>query len=574
MLSSPIITRSKKYLKLAVFPLLLLLSTTLPAQTDKSGNMVSYLEALNNFNLGNEQVAEKQFKEIVDKDKNNDAALFYLANINLNRNNIDKAQQYMVEALKIDPNNNWYKQQLAKIYTFTGKNEQAIALYNQLREEQPLKSESYDALIELYISEKNFIKADEVLQDIEKSVGVNEATALTRFNLLIFQQKQEEAYNYLEKFDQQYGTARTSTILGDNYAASQNDSLAQKYYSRALNLAPDYQPANFGLAEIYRIQGKYALYFEKMYPFMRDPNVDPSMKTGYMQQILTNRRFIQTFLPQIDSMMHNMYSAHSSDSSIAYSYSLFLVQSDKSGKALDILHNNLKLYPQSIEAHRQYLSLIYYLEMWEPLIKKANEALLQFPNNTDFLQFKGIGLLQTKKLDESIATFKEVLKHSKGDSTTMVNTLTTIADLSYEAGRSKEAYKYYQKTIKKEPNHFPALNNYAYYLALEGKNLKKAYRMSKITIEGEPNNPTYLDTFAWILHLMNKNIEAKAVFKHAMLYGGKESAAILDHYSHVLWELKEYDLAFLYWDQANKLDPELGIKAKVQEKKQLLESNH
>ena len=91
--------------------------------------------------------------------------------------------------------------------------------------------------------------------------------------------------------------------------------------------------------------------------------------------------------------------------------------------------------------------------------------------------------------------------------------------------------------------------------------------MSKITVEIEPNNPTYLDTFAWILHLMGNNIEAKSVFKHAMIYGGKENADILDHYAEVLFALKEYDLAFIYWNQAHKLDPSLGIEAKIETRK-------
>ena len=572
MILSPIIMRYIRYITIAVLPIFFLYNTPLTAQTNNGNNLATYLEALNNYNLGNETIAEKQFKAVAAKDQSNDAAFFYLANISLKRNDIDKAQQYMVEALKRDPNNSWYKHQLAKIYTFMGKNDKAITLYNQIRDEQPLSSELFDDLIELYIQDKNFSKANEVLTDIEKSVGINEATGLTRFNLLIFQQKQEEAYKYLEQFDQHYGTPRTATILGDNYSAIKNDTLAQHYYLRALTLAPDYQPASFGLAEIYRIQGKYDLYFARMYSFMKDPNVDSYMKTGYMNQILTNVRFAQTFLPQIDSMMNNMYNAHPNDSSVAYSYSLFLVQTEKSSEALSILYKNVQLYPQSIEAHRQYLSLIYYLEMWEPLVRTSEQTLLQFPNHPDFLQFKGIGLLQTNNLPESIATFKEILKYSKGDSTTTVNTLTTIGDLSYQAGNNKEAYKYYKKTIKKEPNHLPALNNYAYYLSLEGKNLKKAYNMSKVTIEKEPNNPTYLDTFAWILHLMDKNIEAKAVFKHTMLYGGKESAAILDHYAHVLFDLKEYDLAFIYWGQADKLDPELNIAAKIAELKKTINS--
>ena len=37
-----------------------------------------------------------------------------------------------------------------------------------------------------------------------------------------------------------------------------------------------------------------------------------------------------------------------------------------------------------------------------------------------------------------------------------------------------------------------------------------------------------------------------------MLYGGKESPVILDHYAEVLYALKEYDLAFVYWNMARQ----------------------
>ena len=39
-----------------------------------------------------------------------------------------------------------------------------------------------------------------------------------------------------------------------------------------------------------------------------------------------------------------------------------------------------------------------------------------------------------------------------------------------------------------------------------------------------------------------------------MLYGGKESPVILDHYAEVLFALEEYDLAFLYWNQAKAIN--------------------
>lgn len=93
--------------------------------------------------------------------------------------------------------------------------------------------------------------------------------------------------------------------------------------------------------------------------------------------------------------------------------------------------------------------------------------------------------------------------------------------------------------------------------------------MSRKTVEAEPDNATYLDTYGWILYLQGKPQEAKPHFKHAMLYGGKDSAVIMDHYAEVLYALKEYDLAFVYWNlakQKNNGDIE-GLDEKIAERK-------
>ena len=37
-----------------------------------------------------------------------------------------------------------------------------------------------------------------------------------------------------------------------------------------------------------------------------------------------------------------------------------------------------------------------------------------------------------------------------------------------------------------------------------------------------------------------------------MLYGGKDSPVVLDHYTEVLFALKEYDMAFVYWNLAKQ----------------------
>ncbi|MFA6334821.1 MAG: tetratricopeptide repeat protein [Bacteroidales bacterium] len=566
-------SKYSKTFRIVIFSIIIsLFAVTIPpeelsAQTKEETDQFYYIEGLRQYNIGSLDEAQKIFLNLIEKKTKNDAVYYYLANIYLQKGSTKKAEELMVSALKLDPGNYWYSIQLAKIYIAQNNQDSAIKIYEELREKYPQKTDLYDDMIDIYIEKKEIDKARKVVEDVERYMGKSEATGLTRYNLLIYENKKQEAFEFLQEFDKEYSTPRTATLLGDYYSGKQIDSTARYYYNKALSLDPSYVPANFGLAEIYRMKGQFDLYFEMINPFLANPEVDSKMKVSYISEILSSQKFVATFAPQVDTMMNNLHRAHPSDSSVAYTYALYLVQTGKKESGLKVLADNLKFYPDSKEAHRQLLSLIYYTESWDLLVKNSDSALVIFPKDPDFLELKGIGLLQSQRIPESIEIFKEILNLSKGDSATTVRNLSILGDLYYQIGNKKESFKYYKKTLSKEPNHISTLNNYAYYLCEDRKQLGKAYKMSKKTIEAEPDNPTYLDTYAWILHLLKKDIEAKAILKHAMIYGGSENATMLDHYAEILYALKEYDLAFIYWGQADKIDPNLGIAAKMAKKR-------
>jgi tetratricopeptide (TPR) repeat protein len=212
-----------------------------------------------------------------------------------------------------------------------------------------------------------------------------------------------------------------------------------------------------------------------------------------------------------------------------------------------------------------------YAEMWDDLAAEGRKAFETFPNEPAFLEYASIGDYNLERYDEVMALCDKVLEVAPRDSSRTLRAWSTKGDLYHNAGDFKKAYKAYDKALKINPDYEYVLNNYAYYLSVEGKNLKKAYEMSKKTIEKEPNNATYLDTFGWIVYLQGRPMEAKPFFKRAMLYGGKDSAVILDHYAEVLFALKEYDMAFVYWSlakQKNSNGEVPGLDEKIQQKKQ------
>lgn len=527
----------------------------------------SFFEILRQYQSEDPDKAIKTITGYLAKNPESDAACYYLSNLYLRKGDSKNALKYIEKACQIDTANYWYLVQTARLYTQERDYTKAAAIYDKIKKEYPQKTTLYDDLIELYVQQKDYAKAVEVIDEIEKIEGKNEATVLTRFNIEVYQGKADEARQMLEEYDKESGSPRSSTILGDLYLNSQNDSLAKYHYDKALSADPSYSPARFGISEYYRMKRQYDLYFENINPFLADSNIDPSMKVSYIKEILKNGQFVQTFLKQVDTMMQNIYTAHPKDSSIAYEFAGYLYQTGNSEEAVKVLQTNILNYPNEENPYKQYLILLYYQELWDDLCREASYVLEKFPGSTDIMELKGIGLIKTDKPAEAIKVYKEIVKEEKGNPQATINPLAILGDLYYQTGNKKLAFEHYEKVLKLDPKNVPTLNNYAYYLSLEDKGLQRAYDMSKITIDEEPNNPTYLDTFAWILYKMEKYLEAKAIFKHAMLYGGKENADILDHYAETLFKLKEYDLAFIYWDQAKVIDPSLGIEEKISARK-------
>ena len=74
-----------------------------------------------------------------------------------------------------------------------------------------------------------------------------------------------------------------------------------------------------------------------------------------------------------------------------------------------------------------------------------------------------------------------------------------MGDILQQKGNTNEAYAAYDSCLQWKDDNIGCLNNYAYYLSLENKNLSKAEQMSYKTVKAEPKNSTYLDTYAWIL---------------------------------------------------------------------------
>lgn len=323
----------------------------------------------------------------------------------------------------------------------------------------------------------------------------------------------------LKKNPAKYRNAYTLTILADQNLVSYRDTLALENYEAALLYEPDYTPAILGKSEVYRMRNNLPAFFSTLREFTTDGSVMPYPKCEYVNNILRHidGNLFRNWGAQLDTLVTDCPNTHPNDSSCLKLAGRWYYGTGRKEEGRKYFDRLLENYPEDIEAHFIRLQIL-----------------------ADDDDCKGM-------IEES----KAIISLANGNKDYIVPAMSTIGDCYYEMGRAKEAYKWYDKTLKVNPEYLPVLNNYAYYLSLERKNLSKARKMSAVTVSKEPDNPTYLDTYGWILHLLGEDKEAKLLFKHAMLYGGKDNAEVLLHYSEVLRALGEDDVANYYKDLAD-----------------------
>ncbi len=510
--------------------------------------------------------------EIIAEDTNVDAAWYYLAQCAVLKDDLETAEQCFRMATELDPENFWYRYRLARLYAVTSRQELTIDMYEKLLNDFPRKSDLYFDMVELYVAQKEYDKALETLKEIETVFGMTESIAMYRFNLMRMLNRQEEAFKSLEDYNKQYSSPFVLTTLADYEMSMYNDSTALAYYNEALDLAPDYAPALLGKAETLRLTRKYNEYFSVLNKYIEGSDGPASAKSDYLMAIVqrTDPKFLNSFMPQMDTVMSKAVEIHPKDSMMLQTAAVYYYSTNRKDLSKNYFEANLKAWPQSFSASANYVEFLMYAEEWEELSRVGREAFERFPKETAFLEMASVGDFNMKDYDKVLEICNKVLEVAPNDSSKTLRAWSTMGDIYHELGENKKAYKAYDKALKINPDYIYVLNNYAYYLSVEGKKLGKAYKMSKKTIEAEPDNATYLDTFAWILYLQGKALEAKPFFKHAMLYGGKDSAVIMDHYAEVLYELKEYDLAMVYWNLAlQKRDERIpGLEEKIKLRKQ------
>jgi len=511
------------------------------------------IDAVSLYINGDFDTARAKLLPLSSAASDNDAVFYYLGLCDFALGDMEEAESFLKQAVSLDSVNFWYRDRLARLYSATEKTEKTTEIYEGLAKDFPKNVNVYYALVNLYGELGKPDKMLESLGEIEMISGKSEMVTLARYDILSRMRRNEEAFSTLEDFNRDYTSARVLSVMGDACLAQYKDSLALSYYDEALSDESSYPPALLGRAEVFRIRRDYPEYFSVITSYFSNSEISQDDKSRYFNTMMQHfdPHFIQNFKERIDTLADIYIACAPDDSTTLQSTGSYFYSTSRVERAGKNFARNRALYPESLQIRLLYVQYLALTNKWGEMLEEAERGFTDFQKNTEFLQMKSAAYFNLKDYYGAIRETERVLEYTSPSDTAMVTRMfTNIGDTYNLLGENTRAFQAYEKAIAANPKNAMALNNYAYNLCLAKRKLRKAYKMSQQTIEMEPDNATYLDTFGWILFTQGKALEAKAFFKHAMLYGGKEQAAVLDHYAEVLYALKEYDLAKVYWNLA------------------------
>jgi len=512
-----------------------------------------FLEALKQKMFGNMQKSIQLLSSCLEIDPNSSAAMFELANIHAANNDFTSASLLLEKAISINSGNKWYKQLLAQIYQQQRKFSEAADIYTQLLQDDPENIELLYTKAILLANAEEFDEAIAAYDLMEKKEGVNEQISVAKQQLYVTSGNIDGAFNEIEKLiefnpeePKYYG------LLADLYLSTGDSVKALENYNKILMMDPDNGFVHFSLANYYISIDEIDKSYEETIKGFSSENVDIKNKLQLYMMLTSNREKTKITDEKEEELIQLLIEKHPDEFLVYTVYAESLLKKQKLPEARVALLKALDINPNDYIMWERVLFIDNDLQDWDGLYKHSKQTIGLFPNQPQGYLLNAVATIQLEKFEETITVSEEGMDFIVDNPQLEGQFLMLKGEAVYKLNRKQEAFKLFDKAVELDRENYIALNNYAYYLSLDGGDLDKAERMSGRVVARFPNNATYLDTHAWVLFKKGEYKLAKFYMESAIKNGGDDNATLLEHYGDILFMSEKLNEAKEYWEKAKE----------------------
>lgn len=504
------------------------------------------------------------------------SALYEVSQYYMFLRQVPQGQEALEKAVANAPDNYWYSQGLASLYQQQNELDKAVTLLEQMVVRFPAKQDPLFNLLDLYGRQEKYDEVISTLNRLEKRMGKNEQLSMEKFRIYLQMKDDKKVFQEIESLVQEYPMdMRYQVILGDVYLQNGKKQEAYDVYQKVLAAEPDNPMAIFSMASYYKQTGQEELYQQQLDTLLLNKKVTPDTKVGVMRQMIVENEQADKDSTQIIALFDRIMKQEQDDPQIPMLYAQYLLSKKMESESVPVLEQVVDLDPTNKAARMMLIGAAAKKEDYKQIIKVCEPGIEATPDALEFYYYLAIAYNQAEKPDSVISICTRALEHKTADGKKEIVSefYSILGDMYHTQKQMKEAYAAYDSALVYNPSNIGALNNYAYYLSVERRDLDKAEEMSYKTVKAEPNNATYLDTYAWILFEKGNYAEARIYIDNAMKSeGGDKSDVIVEHCGDIYYMTGDVDGALTYWKKALEMGSESKtLKQKIEKKKYIAE---
>lgn len=540
-------------------------SNTLKQTSEQRKLDYFFYEGLNLKAQQKYDAAFEMFNHCLEIDSTASAALYEASTFYYQLSRPEKMVDLLKKAVKQRPDNYTYRMTLASITRNMGMFGESAEELEKLITDFPNKTELNFYLADALSQQGETAKAIEAYNKLESAMGMNEPLSLEKYKLYMQIDEKENAYKEIEKLSAKFPMqARYHLLLGDIALENGEPERALAAYQKAFEIEPENPYYVVSMANYYEVTGDKEAAEKEIHNALVNEQLDIDTKTGILSRYILKLQQSQQGTEAANALFQTLLEQHPEDTDLKMMYGSLLVLQEKNEEARFQFQLVTEMEPENPAGWQQRLSLALKAEDLPEVIRICNRCNELYPEAPEYYFYLGIAYYQQEEYEASLETYRKGIESLSQDNPALKSDFWgQIGDIYYQMKQMDQAYAAYEEALKYNERNVMVLNNYAYFLSVDKKELKKAERMSAQTIRIEPNNSTYLDTYAWIFFVQGEYSLAKMYIEKAISNDTTNSTELIDHYGDILFMTGNQEKALEQWIKAK----ELGKESELLERK-------
>ena len=424
------------------------------------------------------------YRKLLIAEPSNAALHYALSKAYLGLGVVDSARLYSEKSVTLNPGNKYYLRLLAGITHQMHDYSRAVELSRQLVALEPGSTEPLTNLALEYLAADQPEKALAAFQDLLKLDPKNETTLAQVLLMEIKLTHYKDAIGTLtELLERGDGKEKLLLTLGELYRQTKQYDLAARTFREVLRSDSHVLPVWLALFDAEVQSSNPPAFREDLDLFYKTDQVTLEQKIELAQILIARSSQESSFVEPASVMIGEIKKRYSGKTRMTF--------------RLQVMEGELLFYSGKVKPALQ-------------LLEKAVDS-----------------------------------KNAQKQKEFYVQACSILALCYDKLGYSHKSIHLYETVLHLEPGNILMMNNLAYILAGQGKELLRAKKLAMKAVAAEPVNGGYLDTLGWVLFKMGEYEKAREILEKAIALDPRE-AEIPEHLSKVYeklgWTQKAMDM--------------------------------